>query len=247
MTRHRRKQVSEQRDLADTDLEDVERPDNERSTEDWEPSPETVRRLYPDEHTVESISQHDLKIENREGTVAQERQASEDQVELLGAESSSMESTEEVEKPARAERMLDRMMAKKGIVDLSRPADWGKYAHAAIQDYYVEEIDPHAEIEKRVEIPQEDGTSRTGRIDILYSGGIVDVKAADLGRMTDSQFSRFLEKTASQIEDYQNSPALDHKPEAEVLFEFTLEDPERRTKVEDYFRRRGIRVSWGTL
>lgn len=117
MTRHRRKQVSEQRDLADTDLEDVERPDNEQSTEDWDPSPETVRRLYPDEHTAEAKSQEDLGRENREDMAARERQASEGQVELLGAEISDSNSPTKIERSAHVGRMMEN---KREI----RPVSW---------------------------------------------------------------------------------------------------------------------------
>lgn len=148
---------------------------------------------------------------------------------------------------SRTHRMTNKMWEERGHIDLSSPAAWGKFAHAAYQDAFVEEgMSVPLDIERSVTIEKPDGSIRRGRIDALTQDGrLIEIKTNKLERKSDSQLYRMLDEISVQIEQYIRSPDAPQALQAVVLFEFRPHNASRRTAVEQYFGKRGIEVEWG--
>ena len=184
------------------------------------------------------------ELEEAEDEVPRSWRPDLDTIRAIEGEESAEQKADHIEKPPRADKMIERMMERKGKADLTKPGAWGRFAHAAIQDA-VQQAEPSAEVEKTVNVVKDDGTLGKGRIDVLTKDGILEIKTTNLNRFSNSELVRELEDIARQVEGYQWSPDIEGKPEAAVLFEFAPKTQERQEFVEAFFQRRGIRVMWG--
>ena len=144
----------------------------------------------------------------------------------------------------RAASIVEKKLAQKGVADLSSPAEWGKFAHAAVADYILDR-DPSAQVELPITVIGEDGQLRKGRIDVLTQGIILDVKTHQLENLADAALHRQLDAFAVQLQGYQSSPDVQGSPTLALFIEFRPKQAARRQQIEGYLIERGIHVIWG--
>jgi len=132
-----------------------------------------------------------------------------------------------------------------GSAALSKPTEWGKFAHRAYEEALEQAYPGQAESEISVTVERPTGDVGRGRIDSLLGKIIIDYKAHNLDRFeTESELRRELEKIATQLEKYRHSPDTPDNATLVVLFEFPPSYPERHQFIETFFKQRGIQVLW---
>lgn len=142
--------------------------------------------------------------------------------------------------------MIAGKLQRKGVADISSPAEWGKFSHKAIQDA-IRDRDPQAWVEHSVCVVGEDGAVRKGRLDALTQGIILEIKTHDLDRFSDGQLERTLNGFARQMEGYRNSPDMIGSPNMAIFLEKKPSLPGRDRVIESFFHGRNIAVIWGAL
>ncbi|MEW6230986.1 MAG: hypothetical protein AB1566_01580 [Chloroflexota bacterium] len=140
--------------------------------------------------------------------------------------------------------LVNRMA--RGTVDLSRGAEWGKFAHGAYEEALEEAFPGQARSEVRVRVTLPDGTQKEGRVDSLLGGTVIDYKTHNLDQLNqDGRLQRALDEIKSQVRAYCTSPDTPPGATAVVLFEFPPADPACRQFVEEYLAADNIQISWG--
>ena len=136
-----------------------------------------------------------------------------------------------------------------GPVDLSSGAQFGKYAHRAMEEAVEEHHPGEAKSEVSIVIVTSEGKVRRGRIDSLLPGKkqIYDYKFHDLDRMHYGDLVRFLDGTKNQMHAYRTSPdpKVPQGAAVRVYMGRPPSDPGRRLFVEQYLAAEGITVWWG--
>lgn len=142
------------------------------------------------------------------------------------------------------QKILRKM--EKGVVDLSRPTEWGKFAHDAYEERLEQGLPGRVESEACVHVEKETDEIGKGRIDSFVNGTIiVDYKTHNLDRFkSESALGRELGKIALQLECYRDSPDTPTNAVPVVVFEFPPSNPDRRQFIESFFGGRGIHVIW---
>ncbi len=140
--------------------------------------------------------------------------------------------------------MTENKLARSGVIDLSSPTEWGKFAHAAVEDAILNK-DATAEAEKMVAVIDENGELRQGRIDILTQGVIIDVKTHKLGDLSKRALYKQLDAFADQLHKYQTSPDVPTECAMAIFIEFRPAQVKRCQEIEEYLGRRNITVLWG--
>jgi hypothetical protein len=130
---------------------------------------------------------------------------------------------------------------QQGVMDLSRPAEWGKFAHEAVEQATEKAFPGRAESE--VWVTKADGSR--GRIDTLLGNLILEYKFSDLDAKRPAALRRALREVVSQLEGYRGSPDTPEAADLAVHFGSRPSDEAVRQYVEDYLGRRGISVLWG--
>jgi hypothetical protein len=132
-----------------------------------------------------------------------------------------------------------------GTVDLSRPTEWGKFAHGAYEEAVEDAYGDEAQSEVRVTVTRPDGTEKRGRIDSLVGSTVIDYKTSKLDRLNENGgLTRALGKIKTQVASYCDSPDTPAGSAAAVVFQFRPADPACQQFVEDYLRDAGIQVLW---
>ena len=141
-------------------------------------------------------------------------------------------------------RLLARM--EQGRVDLSRGAEWGKFAHHAYEEALEEAFPGQARSEVKVRVTLPDGTQKEGRIDSLLGSTVIDYKTHNLEQLNkDGRLQHTLDEIRSQVQAYCASPDTPPGATAVVLFEFSPADSACRQFVEEYLATYDIQVLWG--